>query len=272
MKYWLLLISAILFVPNLSSRHLIFLPDKPLRHERFDEDLANKIQNTTQLVAYIDSVAAVKGIRQNTNLYAYLILETIENRFFHSYSHYSLDENWIAALGGRYVWYDLSAIVAPDDILKYPMAACSQQSIVLMSFFRAKNIPFHKVGFEGHYAVAAKFNKQWIFFDANLEPQTNQNMQRLDYLMQANHMAVYYKNVLTSNQIATFFKHTVNGEVNAAPASRITIFHKVTWFLSHWLWVLPMCLFLISIIKSYRGRFAKPLGSDTLYRPSGLNL
>jgi hypothetical protein len=272
MKYWLLFVSAILFIPNLSSRHLMSLPDKPLKHERFDAELARKIQNTNQLVTYIDSIAAVKGIRQNTNLYAYLILEIVENRFFHSYSHYGLNENWIAALGGRYVWYDISAIVVPDDILKYPMAACSQQSIVLMSIFRAKDIRCRKVGFEGHYAVAAEFNKQWIFFDANLEPQQDHNMQRMDYLLQGNHMAVYYKNVLTPNQIAILFKHTVTGEINAVPAPRITIFHNITWFLSHWLWVLPMCWFVILMLKSYRSRSSKPVGSNKFSTPSELNL
>ena len=264
MKYWLLFLSAILFIPNLSSRHLMFLPDKPLKHEHFNADLARKIQSTSQLITYIDSVAAVKGIRQNTNLYAYLILQIVEDRFFHSYSHYSLNENWIAALGGRYVWYDISAIVAPDDILKYPMAACSQQSIVLMSIFRAKNIPYRKVGFEGHYAVAAEFNKQWIFFDANLEPQADQNMQRMDYLLQGDHLAVYYKDVLTPNQIATLFKHTVTGKINIAPAPRITVFHNITWFLSHWLWVVPMCLFVFLMLKRYKTRFSKLLRSGTL--------
>ncbi|WCT14063.1 hypothetical protein [Mucilaginibacter jinjuensis] len=250
----------------------MILPEKPLKNERFDAKLTSKIQNTDQLVTYIDSVAAVKGIRQNTNLYAYLILETVEDRFFHSYSHYSLNENWIAALGGRYVWYDVSAIVDANDILKYPMAACSQQSIVLMNVFKAKNIPYRKVGFDGHYAVEAEINKQWIFFDANLEPQTNQNMQRFDYLVQGDHMAVYYKNVLTPAQISSLFKHIVTGEVNADPAPRISWFHIITRFLSHWLWVLPMCLFLISMVKSHKKRFLKVLEGNSFSSPAEINL
>jgi hypothetical protein len=248
------------------------LPDKPLTNELFDSELVKKIQNTNQLITYIDSIADVKGIRQNTNLYAYLILKTVEARFFHSYSHYSMDENWIAALGGRYIWYDISAIVAPDDILKYPMAACSQQSIVLMSIFRAKNIPYRKVGFEGHYAVTAEFNKQWIFFDANLEPQKDQNMKRLDYLLQGDHMSVYYKNVLKPAQIEILFKHTITGEINADPAPRIIIFHNITWFLSHWLWAIPMCLFLILVIRSYRSKFKKAYYSTIFSAPTEMNL
>lgn len=272
MKYWLLFISAVLFIPNLSSRHLMSLPGKPFKNERFDAALATKIQNTDQLVAYIDSVAAAKGIRQNTNLYAYLILETVENRFYHSYSHYSLDENWIAALGGRYVRYDVSAIVSADDILKYPMAACSQQSIVLMNIFKAKNIPYRKVGFDGHYAVEAKINNQWIFFDANLEPQKGQNMQRFDYLLQSDHMSHYYKDVLTPVQITTVFNHVVTGELNADPAPRIRSFHTITRILSHWLWVLPMCLFLILTSKSYKKKSLKTLEASTISNSGEINL
>jgi hypothetical protein len=272
MKFWLLFIAAILFIPNLLSRHLMALPDKPLKNERFDARLAKKIHNTDQLVAYVDSIAAARKIKYNTNSYADLILETVEDRFFHSYSHYGLDENWISALSGRYIWYDISAIVVADDILKYPMAACSQQSIVLMSFFKAKNIPYRKVGFDGHYAVEAEFDKQWIFFDANLEPQKDQNMQRLDYLLQGNHMSVYYKNVLTQAQMNVVFKHTVKGEINADPAPKVEALHAVTRILSHWLWLLPMCLFLMSMVKGSRKRFFRMLGGSIFLSPAEINL
>ncbi len=272
MKYWLLFVSAILFIPNLSSRHLIYLPDKPLKNERFKADFARKIQSTSQLVTYIDSIAAVKRIKTNTNTYADLILETVENRFFHSYSHYSLDENWISALSGRYIWYNISAIVDADDILKYPMAACSQQSIVLMGIFKSKHIPYRKVGFDGHYAVAAEFNKQWIFLDADYEPQSDHNMRRLNYLLKGNNFAEFYKDVLTPAQINIVFKHIVVGGINAEPAPRIGAFHVITRFLSHWLWALPMSLFLLLTLKNYKNKLSNPVERSVFTGSTALNL
>jgi hypothetical protein len=49
---------------------------------------------------------------------------------------------------GEFVWSHLSAIVLPEDILKYPMAACSQQSIIMMECFKKIGVDYRKVGFE----------------------------------------------------------------------------------------------------------------------------
>ena len=83
---------------------------------------------------------------------------------------------------------DLSAIVIPNDILKQPMAACSQQSIIGMEVFKRKGFKVRKVGFfydgyGGHFCFEAFFYNRWHFFDPDLEPKLS--------IMIANHFPVY---------------------------------------------------------------------------------
>ncbi len=64
----------------------------------------------------------------------------------------------------------------PDDILKYPKAACSQQSIIGMEVFKRKGFKVRKVGFfmdglGGHFCYEAFFKDKWHFFDPDLEPK-----------------------------------------------------------------------------------------------------
>lgn len=54
----------------------------------------------------------------------------------------------------KYLFLVLSFLLfIPDDIMQYPMAACSQQSIVLMEFFRKKSIPYRKIGFDHYFEL-----------------------------------------------------------------------------------------------------------------------
>ena len=69
----------------------------------------------------------------------------------------------------------LSAIVVPDDILKYPLAACSQQSIVGMKVLMDKGFNIRRVGFDdpvigGHFCYEVNYGNDWHFFDPNREP------------------------------------------------------------------------------------------------------
>jgi hypothetical protein len=100
----------------------------------------------------------------------------VRDRFFHGFSVLSEQENWVAVLSG-YAWFDLRVPVWPDDILKHRRAMCSQQSIVFMELLKRFGIEYGSVLFrwrgsgrdQGHFAVAAKVDGQWQYFDPNLE-------------------------------------------------------------------------------------------------------
>ncbi|MBL0337301.1 MAG: hypothetical protein IPP73_18825 [Chitinophagaceae bacterium] len=70
----------------------------------------------------------------------------------------------------------LSAIVIPDDILEYPYAACSQQSIILMELLKQKGFTTRKVGFQGkttgHFCFEVFYGNGWHFYDPDMEPDS----------------------------------------------------------------------------------------------------
>ncbi len=118
----------------------------------------------------VNTQANEQAIKKNSLAYFEVLSSLVRKRFYHAYSHYSLKENWIAAVAGKFSLYDLSAIVIPDDIMQYPMAACSQQSIVMMDCFKRLGMPFRKVGMTGHYACEGFIENGWYYFDTDKEP------------------------------------------------------------------------------------------------------
>jgi len=249
MKYWLLALSILLFIPNVFNRHLVGLGGKPGRPEDFNPQLANRIKSLAKLENYIDSVIELrsKTTQVNTELNVDVINSTVRMRFFHGYSHYSLRENWLAALSGKLIWYDLSAIVIADDILQYPMAACSQQAIVLMELFKRKKIPFRKIAFDHHFAVEAYINKQWIYLDPNLEPEFQGTHRSFKYLKEGNRLKEIYKNILPSAEIPNLLGNPRYGRLNEYPAPKARILHHMLSTLSHFLWMFPLFLFGVNL-------------------------
>jgi len=49
----------------------------------------------------------------------------ISEKFYHGYSYYGKGHNVFAKMFEPFLFEGVSAIVIPDDIVKYPNAACS---------------------------------------------------------------------------------------------------------------------------------------------------
>lgn len=102
----------------------------------------------------------------------------IKDRFVFGFSYISPKENWLIYLFGIIFGSSYTVPVDPNDILKHPQAMCSQQSIVFMELLRRYNIQYGAVlfnwpdsdpGKRGHFAVAARVDGVWRYFDADLE-------------------------------------------------------------------------------------------------------
>src|SRR5438067_1365881 len=102
----------------------------------------------------------------------------VRDRFFHGISLLSWRENSLAALAG-YAWINLREPVLPDDILHHRRAICSQQAIVAMELLRRYGM--HRAAVmmawdspdpdgRGHFALAAKVDGRWMYFDPDQEP------------------------------------------------------------------------------------------------------
>lgn len=247
MKLLLILFSALLLVPNFFAIHLA---DKPVydNKEQFNPGLAY-INTTEKLIEVSDSIAAKNNISQNSLAYAVTVTQILRNRFHHGFSRYPLDKNWIAAVSELFFGYGLASIVDADDILKYNFGACSQQSIVLMEVMKRKNIPYRAVGFPHHYATELMLDKNWYFFDPNMEPNIPDSA-RLENKWKSNigNLKKYYDTSRFKNLDWIFGNSITVGKVNAPAAPNAAIFHTATNYLSKTLWLFPL------VIVFYRGK------------------
>lgn len=227
---------------------------KPAIGEQFDPSLS-KLTSIPAFTAYCDSLYGYNQINPtDSEKYAAIVSQTLRQKFYHGYSYYSLGQNSLAYLFAPLIKKDLSAIVIPDDILKHPMAACSQQSIVGMEVFKRKGISVRKIGFfadgyGGHFCFEAFFEGKWHFFDPDLEPSLPN--------MVANHfpsiLEIVQKDTLLhklyfkqdSDLVEKLFLTYSYGSVNKFPAPRARIYQYATKYLSYFSWLLLIVLYLI---------------------------
>lgn len=248
--FWLLLLSILFLLPNFISFHFFKLSNRPYNWEAYESSLAGRLQSVDAILRFTDSLTVAQNIKPGTLEYGVMLNRVVKWRFYHGYSHYSLSQNWIAAFCGKYIWNDLSAIVVPDDILKYPMAACSQQSIVLMECLRRKKILYRNITFDHHYAVEAKFN-DWYYFDPDMEPDFS-NIKRgsSDFLVRNKLFGSLYRKSMDSLQVSTTLAHPKHGKVNARPAPSAMIFQRTTKLASKTIWLLPFSFCLFFLIRA----------------------
>lgn len=259
--YIAVILSFALLLPNFFPTHSVISASGKADWDQFDPNLALRLQSVDDLLQYADSVAATTWSRPDTYQYAEILSQVVRKRFYHGYSHYSLKENWIASLMGDFFWDHLSAIVLPDDIMKHPMAACSQQSIVMINCFRKKKIDYRTVGFAHHFALEGHINGKWYFFDTNMEPDFNiVPRQSIADLKDKGELYRIYSAKLTPASLETMLANLCYGKLNAAPAPRASIFHLVTNWLSKTLWLIPLAAALAFFQK--RRRYAMSRKKD----------
>jgi hypothetical protein len=242
MKILLISISVLLLLPNFLPLHLEETPQYDHR-EKFDPHLAY-INTTDKLIAVADSTAKQNNISQGSLGYGLVVSQILRNRFYHGFSRYPLNENWIAAIGEQVFGYGMASIVKPDDILKYSFGGCSQQSIVLMEVMKRKNISYRMVGFPHHYATELKFDGNWYFFDPNIEPHISDS-ERIEsnWKGDVNILKKYYDTTRYKNLDWGFgFNKVTFGTVNAPAAPNAALFQTTTKYLSKTLWLFPLAL------------------------------
>ena len=241
MKLMLIAISVLLLAPNFFNVHLA---DKPQydKKELFDSKLAY-INSTEKLIEVADSIAAKNNTPQGSLPYAVIVSKILRERFYHGFSTYPVNQNWIAAAGGDLFGYGLASIVNPDDILKYSYGGCSQQAIVLMEAMKRKNISYRSIGFPHHYATELKINGSWYFFDPNMEPNISDSDRiESNWNCNADNLKKYYDTTRYTNLDWMFGKNLKVGvgETNAVIAPNIKVFHTATGYLSKTLWIFPL--------------------------------
>lgn len=216
--------------------------------EEYDSSLFYRLQSVDDLLSYTDSVIGTDA--RQSRAYVESLANTIRKRFFHGYSYYSATNNWLSWLAGVILWDHLHAIVLPDDIMKFPNAACSQQAIVLKECFKAAGIDYREVDLTGHFVLEGRVEGQWLLFDTNLEPRFPRGRKSLNDLIHTGELRSAYQHTLSAESFKKMFAHPVYRQPNAPIAIMGTVFQLVTRYLSLILpFVLPFMLVVFPVVK-----------------------
>jgi hypothetical protein len=237
---------GLILIPNLrgyTSGSGTVAAEVHLKHDVYDPALFRQLQSFQDLVNYIDT--SFKK-RKNSPAFVHYIGKVISLRFYHGYSYYSQNDNWIAFLAGKFIWQDLSAIVIADDIMKHPSAACSQQSIILAECARYFGFDFRKIAFDHHYATEIRVGGDWLYIDPNLEviPEN----QSLNSLLQSAQLFALYKDKLPENHLRIVLGHPRHGNINETPAFKAYLFQKISYLASEYFFCI---LFFIQVMIFY---------------------
>ena len=274
-----LLLSVYQFVGNRSSMQRLTY-DAPVYDQREEFDPALSHLNSLQsLLNYCDSVSLSKSAQSGPGSernFSDQAAAVVRKRFYHGYSLYGFSNNYMAMMMAQMLGGGLSAIVVPDDILKYPYAACSQQSIVMMQLLEKKGIKTRKVGFSGnatgHFCFEAYYDNDWHYYDPDKEPNAallaSYNRPSIDWLNQHKDVLVAAYPQYSKDYVLDVFTKYSYGPVSAFPAPRALIFQQGTKFLSYTIWVFFLAAFILARKKYKKLAAAATRSKKISRRPS----
>jgi hypothetical protein len=245
-KIALLLAAILLAIPNFINADV----NETLPYdgrEKFNSSLV-RLRSVSALEKYIDSIATARSIKIPSPQYLEIIEGAVSSRFYHGFSHWKMNENWIAALGQKATGIGLACKVSADDILKNENAACSQQALVTMAMLRRKGIEYRPVYFPHHYAIEAHVGDRWYYLDANMEPEMDLSARMHRNWRSDNEKLKQYYPHADTVQLSFRFGHSEKatlGPVNDKPAGRVRLFQHVTATLSKLAWIIPLSLIFV---------------------------
>lgn len=229
--------------------------------EEYDASL-QRLDNIEKLTDYCDSLYAEQvyagdPIRFESG-FPEVAASVVRKRFYHGYSLYGFGNNPMAMFASKVSIEGLSAIVLPNDILKFPYAACSQQSIVLMKVLQQKGFKTRKVGFlgklGGHFCFEVFYNGAWHFYDPNMEPDVEvlkaYNQPGIAFLSSRPDVLKKAYNQYPEEKVMDLFTNFSYGKVNAPAAPKAFLFQRVTQFLSYTIWTFFLLAFIF-VRKKY---------------------
>lgn len=223
------------------------------KKELFNHKLSDK-NSVEKAIHYIDSIYLLNHIETfDTALYVQTVSAVVKERFYKGLALYSVSENWISSIVGKLIWSHLSAIVAPDDILKHSGALCSQQSIVFMEILKKKGIKVRSIGLgykegPGHFLSEVYYNGDWHLHDVTYEPlweKISISHKSINYYSShRDSLFLIYENKIPKDVFYKIIEKIEYGKENEFPAKNMLLFHKVTKFFTY---ILPVFFLYLSI-------------------------
>jgi hypothetical protein len=246
--------------------------------ENFDAALL-RLNSTDKLIEYCDSFYYAEhgagSIIDFEKRYTETVSSVISKRFYHGYSHYSFSDNYLSVLFSRATLDGYSAIVIPNDILKHPNAACSQQSIVMMDVLMKRGLKTRKVGFNsktsGHFCFEVFYEGSWHFYDTNMEPDAEllnaHNRPDIASLVNDKELLVQAYSRYKKEAVLDIFSNYSYGVPNAFSAPRGIVLQQAAKFLSYTLWLFILIAFILVRRKYLRLSRKKYVRNSRIYFP-----
>lgn len=218
---------------------------------------SNQQPRKTKSEAYLPELNTINSLEKVTQLFETKLErgdtleavnhldEFLRNRFYHGYSRYTMNDNWMAYLAG-YVWLDFKLVVSPKETPKYASAACSQQAIIFQTVLKEHGVRFRTVAFDpipgvssGHYALEVYVNGQWHYYDTNLEPTVvgDARPSLEEILRDSLYLQMYNKEFSTAVQDMFRNTNVYPRDENYIPGGKMIFFQNATGFLSNYLFL-----------------------------------
>lgn len=239
-----------------------------LRPRDYYDVSLSRLNTLDKLVAFIDSLAVVQGLpSKRSPLYVNLADSVLKQRFYYGRQNIPFTSNYIANLGGKYVWDHLMCKVDPEDILQGQKAFCSQSSMVFQEVLKRKGYDVRTVMLPGHFCTEVFFDEKWNFFDVSYKPSfasigffsTKEMMAEPDIIVNA--YLHSFNGEFLENYGQYFDSRKVQyGEVNAFAAQNMLLFHRLSWWMSWFGWLLPGMM--LALVIRYEKQVAKGLAKQ----------
>ena len=268
-SYLLIVLSLLSLVPiglrylNYKNPLIDYDYKIPLYNHKEEYDPSLRYLNSIKkLELYCDSLFYLSNGKytagQSEKIYTSIVGSVIRKRFYWGYSWYTFSDNYLSVVISKITGKDYAAIVDPDDIMKHPNAAFSQQAIVMMETFKRNGFKTRKVGFlgnnkVGHFACEIFYGNKWHFRDPTLEPDTavlnKYDTPGIKFITE--HKNILFRSYRNFSKDSSFildvFGHYSYGKTDVFPAKNALIFQKTTKFLSNSIWL----FFLLGALVMY---------------------
>ena len=221
-------------------------PKLTVSQELFDRNL----QHVNSIDGAVQQVADMAGPKASEAQIARTADTFVRERFADGYSQFRFDQNWLAYLAG-FVWDDLRVPVLPDEILHYRRGACSQQAIVFQAILERFGIEYASVLFPGHYASAARIDRQWIYFDPHLEADQSR-LWPVSALRTAEGQKAIYGDRPHYGYIRAIASKAELADINRFPAPQAAIFHELMGFLSKFGWIVFLLFWAVTGLPAFQ--------------------
>lgn len=248
MKIILLSLAIIFSLPHVLN---VRGPEIPVYNHKEQFKPSLKSINTLKKVS--ESADQINKGRYSKNSfdYALIVSKILRQRFYHGFSQYRFNENFIAVTTDYLFNNHIKCLVNAGEIMKYSYAGCSQLVIVFAEIMKKNHVSYRTISFPHHLAIEFYLTDSWYYFDPNMEPKLTKEQRDLKYWRHSNDtLKKYYSPADHDLDFVFGVGQTAGiGDINGRIAPRAKPFQKVTFYISQLLWAIPLCLLIPLYIK-----------------------